>query len=149
MVQDAAQGEHGARRHRRRLDAKPAPKKPPLGLGDLPAECTAVLKAGGGEPVMAADGTVPAALKAEAGKDAGPPVPKLDPVALRGAQGRAREAGEVEARSEANAGGGIGRQPTPHRRSARLRDDPAVDNPSDDPISAGDPAVPLPDRKPQ
>jgi hypothetical protein len=27
--------------------------------------------------------------------------------------------------------------------------DPSVDNPSDDPISAGDPAMPLPDRKPQ
>jgi len=62
-------------------DAKPAPKKPPLGLRDLPAECTAVLKSGGGEPVVAADGTVPAALKAAAGKDAGPPIPKLDPVA--------------------------------------------------------------------
>ena len=60
---------------------KPAPKKPPMGLSDLPAECTAVLKSGGGAPVVAADGTVPAALKAQGGKDAGPPIPRLDPAA--------------------------------------------------------------------
>ena len=62
--------------------AKPASKKPPLSLGDLPKECMTVLSAGGGMPTIAPDGTVPAALKAEAGKDAGPPAPHLDPEAL-------------------------------------------------------------------
>ena len=62
--------------------AKPAPKKPPLSLGDLPQECMTVSNSGGGGPVIAPDGTVPAALKAVAGKDAGPPEPHLDPEAL-------------------------------------------------------------------
>lgn len=61
-------------------DAPPPPKKY-LGLGDLPAECKTVLNAGGG-PTIAEDGTVPAALAREASKDAGPPHPRLDPVAL-------------------------------------------------------------------
>ena len=84
MVQDAAQGRGcGARRHSA-PDAKPAPKKPPLGLERPPggmhrrAEVAAAASRS-----VAADGTVPAALKAAAGKDAGPPIPKLDPVALR------------------------------------------------------------------
>jgi penicillin-insensitive murein endopeptidase len=59
-----------------------APPKKPLSLGDLPKECMTVLNAGGGGPVIAADGTVPAALKAAQAKEAGPPAPHLDPAAL-------------------------------------------------------------------
>ena len=106
-----------------------------------------MLKSGGGEPVVAADGTVPAALKAAAGKDAGPPIPKLDPVAYEALKAELAKP-KVEVRSEANIGGGIARQPSPPRRSARHRR-PCSRQPSDDPISAGDPAMPLPDRKPQ
>ncbi len=61
--------------------ATPVAKKQ-LALGDLPKECMTVLTAGGGMPTIAPDGTVPAALKAEAGKDAGPPAPHLDAAAL-------------------------------------------------------------------
>ena len=65
-----------------RPGATPAPGKPPLALGDLPRECMTVLNSGGGAPVIASNGTVPAALKAAAAKDAGPPAPHLDPAAL-------------------------------------------------------------------
>ncbi len=62
--------------------AKWTSKKPPLGVGDLPTECRTVLNSKPGAPVIAEDGTVPAALKLEASKDAGPPLPHLDPEAL-------------------------------------------------------------------
>ncbi|MGB6909117.1 MAG: penicillin-insensitive murein endopeptidase [Methyloceanibacter sp.] len=58
--------------------AKPPPRKAPMSLRDLPQECTAVLNSGDGAPTIAEDGTVPAALKLEASKDAGPPAPHLD-----------------------------------------------------------------------
>ena len=136
------------------LDAKPAPKKHPMGLRDLPTECTAVLNSGGGAPVVAADGTVPAALKVEAGKDAGPPIPKLDPVAYAALKA------EFAKKGKSKPGAKPAPAATPTVTSASTAapastvgpaspDDPAVDNPSDDPISANDDAVPLPDRKPQ
>jgi len=63
--------------------AKPWVGKPPLSLGDLPRECMTVLNAGGGPPQIVEDGHVPAALKLEASKDAGPPLPHLDAAALQ------------------------------------------------------------------
>jgi penicillin-insensitive murein endopeptidase len=123
-------------------DAKPAPKKRPLGLSDLPSECTAVLKSGGGAPVVAADGTVPAALKAAAGKDAGPPIPKLDPVAF--------EALKAEfAKPKSKSGAKPAPAASPAAASASTASASTVG-----PASADDPAlttqsVPLPDRKPQ
>jgi penicillin-insensitive murein DD-endopeptidase len=134
-------------------DAKPAPKNPPMGLRDLPAECTAVLNSGGGAPVVAADGTVPAALKAAAGKDAGPPIPKLDPVAYAALKAEFAKKGKSKpgAKPKAEAASAAASVPTTPASTVgpASPDDPAVDNPSDDPISADDPAVPLPDRKPQ
>ncbi|MGI8724129.1 MAG: penicillin-insensitive murein endopeptidase [Methyloceanibacter sp.] len=62
--------------------AKPWKGKPALTLAQLPRECGTVLKAGGHTPVVADAGTLPAALKVAAGKDAGPPLPKLDQAAL-------------------------------------------------------------------
>jgi hypothetical protein len=123
-------------------DAKPAPKKRPLGLSDLPSECTAVLKSGGGAPVVAADGTVPAALKAAAGKDAGPPIPKLDPVALE-----ALKAEFAKPKSKSGA------KPAPAASPAAAPASTASAS-TVGPASADDPAlttqsVPLPDRKPQ
>jgi penicillin-insensitive murein endopeptidase len=63
--------------------ATPWTGKPGLSLGDLPRECMTVLNSGGGPPAIVEDGHVPAALKAEAGKDAGPPLPHLDAVGLQ------------------------------------------------------------------
>jgi penicillin-insensitive murein endopeptidase len=135
--------------------AKPPPKKPPLGLGDLPVECTAVLKSGGGAPEVAADGTVPAALKAQAGKEAGPPIPRLDPAAyaalkaeLANPTGKSKAKATPAAASTATAAS-ASTTPTASTVGPASQDDPAVENPSDDPISADDPTVPLPDRKPQ
>jgi penicillin-insensitive murein endopeptidase len=62
--------------------AKPWLGKPPISLGDLPRECMTVLNFGG-PPTLNANGEVPAALKAAAGKDAGPPPPHLDAAALQ------------------------------------------------------------------
>ena len=62
--------------------AKPWVGKPPISLGDLPRECMTVLNFGG-PPTLNANGEVPAALKAAAGKDAGPPPPHLDAAALQ------------------------------------------------------------------
>ena len=62
--------------------APPPKKKPPLGLADLPGDCRTVLNAGGA-PVLAADGSTPAILAAASSKDAGPPLPRLDPVSLQ------------------------------------------------------------------
>jgi penicillin-insensitive murein DD-endopeptidase len=59
---------------------KPA-GKPPLSLNDLPKECRSVLVSGGNSP-LPANGTVPPALKAAAGKDAGPPPPHMDRAAI-------------------------------------------------------------------
>ena len=62
--------------------AKPWKGKPALTLAQLPRDCGTVLKAGGHTPVVADAGKLPAALKIAAGKDAGPPLPKLDQAAL-------------------------------------------------------------------
>lgn len=133
--------------------AKPPPKKPPLGLGDLPVECTAVLKSGGGAPEVAADGTVPAALKAQAGKEAGPPIPRLDPAAYAALKAElANPKGKSKAKATpaaASTAASASTTPTASTVGPASQDDPAVDNPSDDPIAADDPTVPLPDRKPQ
>ena len=56
--------------------AKPYRGKPPLMMSGLPADCKAVLTAGGNVPVTEGS-QVPAVLKAMASKDAGPPVPRL------------------------------------------------------------------------
>ena len=58
-------------------DAEP-PAKKQLSIGDLPSECKAVLDAGDGPPLVAEDGTVPAALAKMASKDAGEPPPHFD-----------------------------------------------------------------------
>jgi penicillin-insensitive murein DD-endopeptidase len=108
--------------------AKAAPKKQ-LSLDDLPKECMTVLTSGGGMPTIAPDGTVPAALKAEAGKDAGPPLPHLDPAAL--------EALKAEmSKSKSKSGS------KPAAASASAADQASASG------STG-PSVPLPDRKPQ
>ena len=106
--------------------AKPVAKKQ-LALGDLPKECMTVLTAGGGMPTIAPDGTVPAALKAEAGKDAGPPAPHLDAAALEALKAEMSPKSKLHGATPAAASGA--RQPTP-------RPDPRS-------------SVPLPDRKPQ
>jgi hypothetical protein len=97
--------------------------------------------------VVAADGTVPAALKVEAGKDAGPPIPKLDPVAYAALKAEFAKEGKSKPGAKAEPAS----VPTTPASTVgpASPDDPAVDNPSDDPISANDSAVPLPDRKPQ
>jgi hypothetical protein len=117
--------------------AKPVSKKPPMSLGDLPKECMTVLSAGGGMPTIAPDGTVPAALKAEAGKDAGPPAPHLDPEALAALRA---EMSKSKGKKTAPAA-------TPATASA------SATNPAAPPASTVGPAppadeVPLPDRKP-
>jgi hypothetical protein len=122
-----------------------------MGLRDLPTECTAVLNSGGGAPVVAADGTVPAALKVEADKDAGPPIPKLDPVAYAALKAEFAKKGKSKPGAKAEPASAAASVPTTPASTVgpASPDDPAVDNPSDDPISANDAAVPLPDRKPQ
>jgi penicillin-insensitive murein endopeptidase len=120
---------------------KPAPKKPPMGLSDLPTECTAVLKSGGGMPVVAADGTVPAALKAQAGKEAGPPIPRLDPVAYAALKA------ELEKPKKSKSGV----KPTPAVAASATATTSASTvgpAPADDPNLTTQ-SVPLPDRKPQ
>lgn len=66
-------------------NTKPAPKKPGMKLADLPKDCATVIAAGGNKPVVAASaGAMPVALEAAANsKEAGPPVPVLDAVALK------------------------------------------------------------------
>jgi penicillin-insensitive murein endopeptidase len=117
--------------------AKPAPKKPPMSLGDLPKECMTVLSAGGGMPTIAPDGTVPAALKAEAGKDAGPPAPHLDPEALAALKAQM---------SKSKSGKKTAPAATP--ATAAATDPAALPASTVGPASPSD-AVPLPDRKPQ
>ncbi|MBM3543103.1 MAG: penicillin-insensitive murein endopeptidase [Alphaproteobacteria bacterium] len=66
-------------------DTKPAPKKKAMTLADLPKDCSTVIAAGGNKPVVAASAdAMPVALTAAANsKEAGPPVPVLDPDALK------------------------------------------------------------------
>jgi penicillin-insensitive murein endopeptidase len=118
--------------------AKPAPKKRQLSLGDLPKECMTVLSAGGGMPTIAPDGTVPAALKAEAGKDAGPPAPHLDPEALAALKAEM---------SKSKSGKKTAPAATP-AKAAAATDPAALPASTVGPAPPSD-AVPLPDRKPQ
>ena len=83
--------------------AKPWKGKPPLSMAQLPRECGTVLKAGGHTPVIADAATMPAALRIAAGKDAGPPLPKLDQAALEALVN----------------GGSIGGMPLPERNPKR------------------------------
>jgi penicillin-insensitive murein endopeptidase len=94
--------------------AKPPPKKKQLTLGDLPKECTAVLSAGGGAPEIAEDGTVPAALKIAASKDAGPPAPHLDEAALDAL--KAEMSGKSSAKPGIEAASAAGSVPLPDRK---------------------------------
>jgi penicillin-insensitive murein DD-endopeptidase len=92
--------------------ATPPPKKKQLTLGDLPKECMTVLGAGGGAPAIAEDGTVPAALKLPASKDAGPPAPHLDEAALEAL--KAEMSGKSKPTTEAaSAAGSV---PLPDRK---------------------------------
>ncbi|HSD91734.1 MAG TPA: penicillin-insensitive murein endopeptidase [Methyloceanibacter sp.] len=73
-------------------DTKPAPKKSPLRMADLPKDCGTVLTAGGFEPPENnEDGTVlpPTALAALESLDAGPPVPILTAAQLKALTGGA------------------------------------------------------------
>jgi penicillin-insensitive murein DD-endopeptidase len=121
--------------------------KPPLSLGDLPRECMTVLDAGGGAPTIAPDGTVPAALKMLAGKDAGPPAPHLDPAALA-----ALKAQMAPSKPGAKPVPDAAAKPT--AEAVAVKPDAATVAPSADAdakpatASAGAPTVPLPDRKP-
>jgi penicillin-insensitive murein endopeptidase len=122
--------------------APPAPSKPPLSLADLPHECTTVLTSGGGMPAIDPDGTVPAALKAMAGKDAGPPAPHLDDAALAalkaqlaGSKGGAKAATAAPAKPDAQAGPATAAAAPPTAGAANAPSSPAE-------------TVPLPDRKP-
>jgi penicillin-insensitive murein DD-endopeptidase len=81
--------------------AKPWVGKPPLSLGDLPRECMTVLNFGG-PPTLNANGELPAALKAAASNDAGPPPPHLDAAALQALK--------------ASSGATPGTVPLPHRK---------------------------------
>lgn len=58
-------------------DAKPAPKKHPIRLADLPKDCRTVLTAGGNEPLTNEDELPPEAVAAMEAKEAGPPLPRL------------------------------------------------------------------------
>jgi penicillin-insensitive murein endopeptidase len=64
-------------------DTKPAKKKPPLKLTDLPSDCKTVLTAGGHEPLPAGAELPPIAVKAVASKEAGPSLPRLDQAQLQ------------------------------------------------------------------
>jgi penicillin-insensitive murein endopeptidase len=63
--------------------AKPWVGRPPLTMAQLPKECGTVLTSGGFEPPIPKEGDVPAALKAMATKDAGPPIPTLTAAQLQ------------------------------------------------------------------
>ncbi len=123
--------------------APPATGKPPLSLGDLPRECMTVLNSGGGMPAINPDGTVPAALKAMAGKDAGPPAPHLDDAALAalkaqlsGSKPGTKPATDAAAKPDVQAG------------SAAAAEAPSTAGAEDAPASPAE-TVPLPDRKPR
>ena len=62
---------------------KPWTGKPPLTMAQLPRECGTVLTAGGYTPEPPPEGETPAAIKALATKDAGPPIPTLSPDQLK------------------------------------------------------------------
>jgi len=64
-------------------DTKPAKKKNPLRLTDLPRDCKTVLTAGGHELLAVDEELPPMALKAAASKEAGPPLPRLDQAQLQ------------------------------------------------------------------
>jgi len=134
--------------------AKPASKKPPLSLGDLPKECMTVLSAGGGMPTIAPDGTVPAALKAEAGKDAGPPAPHLDPealAALKASMSKSKpgaKAAPAAKPADASASASATAPPAQPASTAGPAAPGAQPASTVGPASPSD-SVPLPDRKPQ
>jgi penicillin-insensitive murein DD-endopeptidase len=133
--------------------AKPAPKKPPLVLGDLPKECMTVLNSGGGGPVIAPDGTVPAALNAAAGKDAGPPEPHLDPQALAALKAQMSKKPGSKSATPAAASASAGTSaPTPASTStAAAASTVGPDSTQSIPSAQASPesdTVPLPDRKP-
>jgi penicillin-insensitive murein endopeptidase len=94
--------------------AGPPPKKKQLTLADLPKECATVLGAGGGAPAIAEDGTVPAALKLPASKDAGPPAPHLDEAALEAL--KAEMSGKSNAKPTTEAASAAGSMPLPDRK---------------------------------
>jgi penicillin-insensitive murein endopeptidase len=94
--------------------AAPPPKKKQLTLRDLPKECATVLGAGGGPPAIAEDGTVPAALKLPASKDAGPPAPHLDEAALEAL--KAEMSGKSNAKPTTEAASAAGSMPLPDRK---------------------------------
>jgi penicillin-insensitive murein DD-endopeptidase len=73
--------------------AKPWVGKPPLTMAQLPKECGTVLTSGGFEPPIPKEGDVPAALKAMATKDAGPPIPTLTAAQLQALIGGADPGG--------------------------------------------------------
>jgi penicillin-insensitive murein endopeptidase len=73
--------------------AKPWVGRPPLTMAQLPKECGTVLTSGGFEPPIAKEGDVPAALKAMATKDAGPPIPVLTAAQLQALTGGADPGG--------------------------------------------------------
>ena len=62
---------------------KPWTGRPPLTMAQLPRECGTVLTAGGYTPEPPPEGETPAAIKALATKDAGPPIPTLSPDQLK------------------------------------------------------------------
>jgi len=94
--------------------AKPPPKKKQLTLNDLPKECTTVLNAGGGAPVIAEDGTVPAALELPESKDAGPPAPRLDAAALEAL--KAELSGKPKPTTASASAAASGSVPLPDRK---------------------------------
>jgi penicillin-insensitive murein endopeptidase len=67
--------------------AKPWVGRPPLTMAQLPKECGTVLTSGGFEPPIPKEGDMPAALKAMATKDAGPPIPTLTAAQLQALTG--------------------------------------------------------------
>jgi len=113
-----------------------------------------VLNSGGGGPVIAPDGTVPAALNAAAGKDAGPPEPHLDPQALAAlkAQMSKKPGSKTATPAAASASAGTS-APTPASTStAAAASTVGPDSTQSIPSAQASPesdSVPLPDRKPQ
>ena len=64
--------------------ATPSRRKGRLTMAELPAQCSTVLTAGASAPVSVnADDMTASALKVLGSKEAGPPLPRLDPAALR------------------------------------------------------------------
>jgi penicillin-insensitive murein endopeptidase len=56
-------------------------------MAQIPKECGTVLTSGGFEPPIPKEGDMPAALKAMATKDAGPPIPTLTAAQLQALTG--------------------------------------------------------------